>query len=160
MARSFNRARDPFAGSHSTWVGEHDIERCRVWIPETQYADGTRTQVTHVHGDDVLPVGYGRLLADIISGAEFVELPGKDHFAWWMPNWCDLLDTHCGIAVNLAARVEHEAEPGHLWVTSTVRDRCSAARSPSPTTATVSSKASKAPGVCTASNRHSGSCDR
>ncbi len=27
-----------------------------------------------------------------------------------------------GIAVNLAARVEHEAEPGHLWVTSTVRD--------------------------------------
>ena len=24
--------------------------------------------------------------------------------------------------MNLAARVEHEAEPGHLWATSTVRD--------------------------------------
>ena len=27
-----------------------------------------------------------------------------------------------GIAVNLAARVEHAGEPGFLWVTSTVRD--------------------------------------
>ena len=27
-----------------------------------------------------------------------------------------------GIAVNLAARVEHEGAPGVLWVTSTVRD--------------------------------------
>jgi class 3 adenylate cyclase len=196
-----------------------------------------RTQVTHVRGDDVIPVAAGRMLADIIPDATFVDMPGSDHFAWCMPNWCDMLDQYIefvigrpaqststrrfatvlftdivdststssavgdhqwretleshdriaresieahggrlvkstgdgllaifdlpsqavscgtqliealsgigisirsgahageievrddgditGIAVNLAARVEHEARPGHLWVTSTVRD--------------------------------------
>ncbi len=196
-----------------------------------------RTQVTNVKGDAVIPVAAGRLLADLIPGASFVELPGNDHFAWCMPNWHDMLDQYLqfvldrhvtvattrrfatvlftdivnststsstvgdsrwrelldshdriarqlveshggrlvkstgdgllaifdlpsqavscsgellealagigieiragahageievrddgditGIAVNLVARVEHEAVPGHLWVTSTVRD--------------------------------------
>ena len=52
----------------------------------------TRTLVMHVKGDRVLPASGGRLLADLIPNAEYVEVPGEDHFAWIMPNWRDLDD--------------------------------------------------------------------
>jgi len=51
-----------------------------------------RTMVMHVKGDAVLPVAGGRLLADLIPGATFVEIQGGDHFSWIMPNWRDVND--------------------------------------------------------------------
>jgi pimeloyl-ACP methyl ester carboxylesterase len=38
------------------------------------------TLVIHRRGDRWLPVSHGRYLADHISGARYVELPGDDHF--------------------------------------------------------------------------------
>jgi class 3 adenylate cyclase len=52
----------------------------------------TRTLIMHVAGDRVLPVAGGRLLAELIPDAEYVEVPGEDHFAWIMPNWRELND--------------------------------------------------------------------
>ncbi len=49
-----------------------------------------RTLVVHVKGDRVLPAAGGRLLADLIPDAEYVEIPGEDHFAWIMPNWREI----------------------------------------------------------------------
>jgi len=37
------------------------------------------TLVMHIAGDRVAPVFEGRLLARLISGAQFVELPGNNH---------------------------------------------------------------------------------
>ncbi len=51
-----------------------------------------RTMVMHVKGDEVLHVAMGRLLADLIPGAKFVEIEGADHFSWIMPNWRDVTD--------------------------------------------------------------------
>ena len=47
----------------------------------------------HVKGDAVVPVAGGRLLADLIPGATYVEIAGNDHFSWVMPNWRDVTDT-------------------------------------------------------------------
>ena len=51
-----------------------------------------RTQVLHVAGDQELHVAGGRLLADIIPDARYVEVEGADHFSWIMPNWRDVAD--------------------------------------------------------------------
>jgi pimeloyl-ACP methyl ester carboxylesterase/class 3 adenylate cyclase len=40
------------------------------------------TLVLHRTDDRIEPVGAGRYLADHVAGAEFVELPGADHFPW------------------------------------------------------------------------------
>ena len=45
------------------------------------------TLVMHVKGDRVLNVAGGRVLADVIPGARYVEIPGDDHFCWVMPTW-------------------------------------------------------------------------
>ena len=44
----------------------------------------------HVKGDRVPPVGGGRLLAELIPDAQYVEVSGEDHFAWIMPSWREL----------------------------------------------------------------------
>ena len=41
------------------------------------------TLVLHPVDDDVMEIGAGRYIADHVPGAEFVELPGKDH-GWWV----------------------------------------------------------------------------
>lgn len=46
----------------------------------------TRTQLLHVAGDKELHVAGGRLLAEIIPGARYIEVKGADHFSWIMPN--------------------------------------------------------------------------
>jgi class 3 adenylate cyclase len=51
-----------------------------------------RTMVMHVKGDQELHVAMGRLLADLIPGAKYVEIEGADHFSWIMPNWRDVAD--------------------------------------------------------------------
>ncbi|MGL6109735.1 MAG: alpha/beta fold hydrolase, partial [Rubrivivax sp.] len=51
-----------------------------------------RTLVQHVKGDRVLPVGGSRVLASLIPGATYVEIPGDDHMAWCMPSWREVLD--------------------------------------------------------------------
>ncbi len=51
-----------------------------------------RTMVMHVKGDKVLPVANGRLLADLIPSAKYVEIEGDDHFFWVMANWRDVAD--------------------------------------------------------------------
>jgi class 3 adenylate cyclase len=52
----------------------------------------TPTMVIHAAGDQELHVTAGRLLADVIPGAKYVELDGADHFAWVMPSWRELAD--------------------------------------------------------------------
>ncbi len=54
---------------------------------------GAATLVMHVTGDRVLNVANGRLLADRIPGASYVEIPGDDHFLWVMPNWRTIVET-------------------------------------------------------------------
>ncbi len=54
--------------------------------------------VMHVQGDQVLPVAMGRLLADLIPGAKYLEIEGADHFSWIMPNWREVADTLIGFA--------------------------------------------------------------
>jgi class 3 adenylate cyclase len=54
------------------------------------------TMVMHVQGDRVLTVAMGRVLADVIPGAQFVEIDGADHFAWIMPNWREVTDIFIG----------------------------------------------------------------
>ncbi len=51
-----------------------------------------RTLVMHVKGDRVLNVAGGRVLADVIPGARYVEIPGEDHFCWVMPTWREMND--------------------------------------------------------------------
>jgi len=42
---------------------------------------GVPTLVLH-RADDLIPVEYGRYIADHVPGARFVELPGADHVPW------------------------------------------------------------------------------
>ena len=51
------------------------------------------TLVMHVKGDRVLNVAAGRVLADLVPGARYVEIPGEDHFPWLMDNWREMADT-------------------------------------------------------------------
>lgn len=50
------------------------------------------TLVLHVKGDRVLHVAMGRLLADLIPDAEYVEVDGPDHFSWALSSWRELID--------------------------------------------------------------------
>ena len=50
------------------------------------------TLVMHVKGDRVCNVAGGRVLADLIPGARYVEIPGEDHFCWVMPTWREMND--------------------------------------------------------------------
>jgi class 3 adenylate cyclase len=50
------------------------------------------TLVMHVRGDRVLPVVFGRILAEVIPDAGYIEIAGDDHFSWALPNWRDIAD--------------------------------------------------------------------
>jgi class 3 adenylate cyclase len=50
------------------------------------------TLVIHVKGDRVLHVSLGRVLADVIPDARFIEVEGDCHFSWVQPNWRAILD--------------------------------------------------------------------
>lgn len=50
------------------------------------------TLVIHMKGDKVLNVANGRFLADRIAGAEYIEFPFADHFAWIAPCWRELIE--------------------------------------------------------------------
>jgi class 3 adenylate cyclase len=50
------------------------------------------TLVIHVKGDRVLPVAFGRTLAEVIPNAQYLEIEGDDHFSWALPNWRDIAD--------------------------------------------------------------------
>ena len=50
------------------------------------------TLVMHVRGDRVMNVALGRVLAEVIPGAQYVEVLGDDHFSWVLANWRDLVD--------------------------------------------------------------------
>ncbi len=52
------------------------------------------TLITHTKGDQVLNVGHGRVLAELIAGSEYVEFEGDDHFYWISPNWREIVDSH------------------------------------------------------------------
>ena len=49
------------------------------------------TLVLHMRGDRVIPVATGRLIADRINGAQYVEFEGDDHFFHVTPNWRPLI---------------------------------------------------------------------
>ncbi len=50
------------------------------------------TLVIHVRRDRVIPVVMGRVLADVISGAQYIEIAGDDHFSWAAPNWREVVE--------------------------------------------------------------------
>lgn len=50
------------------------------------------TLITHTTGDQVISVGHGRVLAELIPAAEYIEFDAPDHFWWVAPNWRDILD--------------------------------------------------------------------
>jgi class 3 adenylate cyclase len=50
------------------------------------------TLVIHVKGDRVANIVHGRLLAELIPDAEFVEVSGTDHFSWVQANFRDICD--------------------------------------------------------------------
>ncbi len=52
------------------------------------------TLITHTTGDKVLSVGHGRVLAELIPTAKYIEFDAPDHFWWFAPNWRDILDSH------------------------------------------------------------------
>jgi class 3 adenylate cyclase len=95
------------AGNESfvRWVGRlqrmacspKDFVRQLMSVAELDAEDAperisTRTMVMHVKGDLVLPVSGGRLLAELIPDATYVEIEGSDHFAWIMPHWREIND--------------------------------------------------------------------
>jgi class 3 adenylate cyclase len=51
------------------------------------------TLITHTTGDQVINVGHGRVLAELIPTARLIEFDGQDHFWWIAPNWRDILDS-------------------------------------------------------------------
>jgi DNA-binding SARP family transcriptional activator/pimeloyl-ACP methyl ester carboxylesterase len=48
------------------------------------------TLILHRHGDKAVPVEHGRFLARQIPHAQWVELPGEDHW-WWVGDTRDIL---------------------------------------------------------------------
>jgi len=52
------------------------------------------TLITHTTGDQVLNVAHGRVLAELIPGARYIEFDGDDHFYWISPNWREIVDAH------------------------------------------------------------------
>jgi class 3 adenylate cyclase len=48
--------------------------------------------VVHVKGDRVLNVALGRVLASLIPDAQYLEIPGDDHFSWALSDWRPLVD--------------------------------------------------------------------
>ena len=57
-----------------------------------------RTLVQNTKGDRVLPAAGGRVLASVIPGAIYGDIPGDDHFAWCMPSWRTTLDGYIEFA--------------------------------------------------------------
>jgi class 3 adenylate cyclase len=57
-----------------------------------------RTLVQNTKGDRVLPAAGGRVLASVIPGAIYEDIPGDDHFAWCMPVWRTTLDRYIEFA--------------------------------------------------------------
>lgn len=45
------------------------------------------TLVSHARGDRMVPVRYGREVAELIPGARFIERPGEDAYGWLDPSW-------------------------------------------------------------------------
>ena len=50
------------------------------------------TLIIHGEGDQLLPVGHGRTLAEAMPHAGYVEPDGSDHFHPALPNWREFLD--------------------------------------------------------------------
>jgi class 3 adenylate cyclase len=50
------------------------------------------TLILHVEGDGIIPVAASRFLAERITGARLVEIPGSDHMAEVTPHWQPLTD--------------------------------------------------------------------
>lgn len=48
--------------------------------------------ILHLAGDRVIPAAFGRMLADRLKHARYVELPGDDHFSWASPTIDQQLD--------------------------------------------------------------------
>ena len=87
------------------WVGRlqrqtaspADIERqidsvLRLDASEHLHEIGVPTLVMHARGDRVLNVANGRLLADRIPDAAYLEYPIEDHFVWVAPCWRDIAE--------------------------------------------------------------------
>lgn len=56
------------------------------------------TVVIHRRDDRVIPIAWGRHLAEGIPGATFVESPGCDHLPWVGEDWHDIIDGAIALA--------------------------------------------------------------
>ncbi len=79
-----------------------------------------RTMVMHVKGDAVLHVSMGRLLADLIPGAIYVEIEGADHFHWIMPNWREIADKQIEFATGTSVKSTSARQFGTVLFTDIV----------------------------------------
>ena len=79
-----------------------------------------RTMVMHVKGDEVLPAGGGRVLADLIPNATFVEIEGSDHFSWIMPNWREIADKQIEFATGASTKRASTRQFGTVLFTDIV----------------------------------------
>ena len=79
LGRMQRRAGTPAAARlyWETVMGEGDVR-------DRLSAITARTLVMHSVGDRLIPVAQGRFVAEGIGGAQFVELPGSDHFHWFI----------------------------------------------------------------------------
>jgi pimeloyl-ACP methyl ester carboxylesterase len=51
-----------------------------------------RALVTHLSGDRVVPVSFGKMLGALIPNARYVEFEGNDHFSWVSPHVDEIID--------------------------------------------------------------------
>jgi class 3 adenylate cyclase len=78
LGRMQRRAGTPRA-AHSYWHAALVKADVRGELADVQ----ARTLVLHCSGDLIVPVSQGRAIADAVTGARFVELPGADHIFWF-----------------------------------------------------------------------------
>jgi class 3 adenylate cyclase len=119
--------------SFTRWIGRlqrlsaspRDFRRQYASVVTLDAADAperisARTMVMHVKGDAVLTVANGRLLADLIPGATYVEIEGNDHFSWIMPNWRDVADAVIEFATGIVAERRSTRQFGTVLFTDIV----------------------------------------
>lgn len=52
------------------------------------------TLILHSRGDQVLDVGHGRILDELIPDSRLIELDNSDHFWWYSADWRQFADAH------------------------------------------------------------------
>lgn len=78
--------------------------------------------VLHLAGDRVIPPAFGRMLAQRLPRARYVELPGDDHFSWASPSIDEQLDLIFDFT-GANANAQRATAPWNAWSTLTPSER-------------------------------------